>query len=280
MKFNLCLIKPQGYLHSPAFSELAEVVGYGLMDLGHEVGINVNQIFHDARNIVIGGHLLPEGAQGQLPKSSIVINTEQIFADDLSWKSKIINLCKNCTVWDYSLRNIEAFSQAGVNNVHYLRLGHHPKLSRLSKPAEQDIDVLFYGSINLRRKKIIESLQDSGLNVQTLFGVYGPQRDAFVERSKVILNLHHYDSKIFEIVRVFYLMSNKKAVVSEVGPETSIDPVYLDGIVATIYEDLINTCALMVSDDAQRNEIETRAFHAIEQLPQAVILEAVLKEMG
>lgn len=54
MNFNICLVKPNGYVHSGAFLELAELVGYGLQDLGHSVAINVNRTFEDARNIFSG----------------------------------------------------------------------------------------------------------------------------------------------------------------------------------------------------------------------------------
>src|ERR1700709_2566750 len=74
MNYNICIIKPQGYLHSAAFTELAELVGYGLKNLGHAVELNVNKTYHDATNIIIGCHLLEPSMIEQIPKSSIVIN--------------------------------------------------------------------------------------------------------------------------------------------------------------------------------------------------------------
>jgi hypothetical protein len=280
MKFNICLIRPEGYTHSAAFAELAEVIGYGLQDLGHEVGININQVFQDAKNLVIGCHLLPVNSHDALPKSSIIINTEQIFADDVVWKKKIIKFAQNFPVWDYSERNIQALTKSGVSGVSYLKLGYHSKISRLVKPVTQDIDVLFYGSVNQRRKDIIDSMRASGLNVQTLFGVYGPQRDRYIERSKVVLNIHYYDSKIFEIVRVFYLMNNSKAVLCEVDEETSIDPAYSGGFVGSAYQDLVEICVSLVGDENQRTSLEQSALATIKRLPQAEILEALLDDMG
>ena len=50
-----------------------------------------------------------------------------------------------------------------------------------------------------------------------------------IARAKVVLNLHHYASHIFEVVRAFYLMTNGKAIVGEVSPTTSGDPDYANG---------------------------------------------------
>ena len=41
----------------------------------------------------------------------------------------------------------------------------------------KDIDVLFYGSINPRRKYIIDKLIENKIKVKTLFGVYEKERD-------------------------------------------------------------------------------------------------------
>ena len=39
MKFNICIIQPQGYIHSLAFLELAELLVYSLRDLNHDAAL-------------------------------------------------------------------------------------------------------------------------------------------------------------------------------------------------------------------------------------------------
>ena len=53
MKYNVCIIKPAGYLHSGAFSELAELIAYSLEDLGYESSISLNETYTDSRNIIL-----------------------------------------------------------------------------------------------------------------------------------------------------------------------------------------------------------------------------------
>jgi hypothetical protein len=78
------------------------------------------------------------------------------------------------------------------------------ELSRIKIKVVKDIDVLFYGLINDRIAKILGDYKCSGLNIHTSFGIYEKDRDDLIARSKLVLNLHYYDSEIFEVVRVFY----------------------------------------------------------------------------
>ena len=50
--------------------------------------------------------------------------------------------------------------------------------------------------------------------------------------------MHMYDSKIFEIIRVFYLLTNSIPVVSEKGIDTKSNNEYLDGICTCEYDQI------------------------------------------
>ena len=95
--------------------------------------------------------------------------------------------------------------------------------SRASRPSPEDIDVLFVGSVNERRLIVLKQLAAQGINVDARFNLYGAERDAFVARARIILNVHFYDARLFEIVRVSYLLANRKCVVSETGSDTAFE---------------------------------------------------------
>jgi hypothetical protein len=80
-------------------------------------------------------------------------------------------------------------------------IGYGPELTRIA-PAPEDIDVLFVGSVNERRLIVLKQLAERGVNVDARFNLYGPERDAFVARARIILNVHFYDARLFEMVRV------------------------------------------------------------------------------
>ena len=275
-KINICLIKPDNYIHSYAFWELGELIYFSLKDLGFEATLGFNQIEPYVKNILIGCHLLDPKFIEKFPKSTIILNTEQIYNDTTDWNKNILAWVTNFEVWDYSKRNIEKLNELGVNSVKLLKIGFQKELARLDKSKKKDVDVLFYGSVNERRNDILQKIVAKGLTVKTLFGVYGRERDEWVERSKLVLNHHFYNSQIFEIVRVFYLMTNSVAVVGEVNESTSIDTMCREGIHAAKYDELVAGCVDLVKDDAVRNRLQTEALNSISKYPQKLFTQQAL----
>ncbi len=273
---NISLIKPKNYIHSYAFLELGELIYYSLKDLGLKAQLAWNLIEKDSKNILIGAHLLDQNFISQVPKNSVILNTEQIYSDTTSWNKNIFWWGENFEVWDYSKRNIEKWSELGNNRVKLLNIGYQKELSRLDKFKNKDVDILFYGSMNSRRKEVISKLEGNGLKVKCLFGVYGKERDEWIERSKIVLNHHFYNSQIFEIVRVFYLLTNSIAVIGEVNETTFIDPLFKNGIFSSKYDELVNSCLEVINNDLLRQEIEHKAFSSISQFPQKIFTEKVL----
>jgi hypothetical protein len=276
MNFNICIIQPSGYIHSAAFTELAELICYGLQDLGHKACINTNRFLPNEKNIIIGVHLTDISQIKNIDKSSIIVNTEQITGIGEKWRNGIFEWVSNFETWDYSEQNIKVFRASNLPNVKLIRIGYHEKLNRIKNSAHQDIDVLFYGSMNDRRKQVIDKLISDGYNVVTAFGLYGKERDDLISRAKIVLNHHYYDSKIFEIVRVFYLMSNAKAVVGEVSEETHIDERYLTGFYSCSYDNLVESCKKLIDDKALRENVEENALKCIRSLPQHMYMEELL----
>ena len=276
MQFNICLIQPKNYIHTYAFLELAQLLHFGITSLNLRSKLSLNQIYTDSTNIVIGAHLLDVSHISQLPKNSIILNTEQLDGINIAWLTPILQFAKNFSVWDYSLKNISKLNDLGFYKVKFLELGYQSELQRIPKKSRQNIDVLFYGSMNPRREKVIAELRAYDLNVHVAFAIYGPQRDELISRSKVVLNHHHYDSEIYEVVRTSYLINNAKLVVGEVNPSTSIDTHYLTSIYPAKYEELSASCYKLVRDDALRNELEDKALSTFRQFPQSRFLTKIL----
>jgi hypothetical protein len=276
LRYNVCIIQPPGYVHSLAFLELAELITISLSELGYDSRLQFNALEAAETNILIGCHLLEGGFIPHIPPSTIVLNTEQV-ADDLShWHKNIYECSKRFPMWDYSSRNIEKMKALGAPEAKLLKLGFQKELARIRKAPIADIDVLFYGSVNERRLQILNELEARGLKVTSVFGVYGAERDALIARSKVVLNLHMYKSEIFEVVRVFYLLTNGIPVVGEVGANTFIEPRFAEGVAAALYENLAEECERLVNDTTARESLAERALQAIKHSPQRVFTAAIL----
>ncbi len=272
-KASVTIVEPPGYPHSSAFREIAETVCYGLDAQVKKIGIN--SYIEDGLNIICGAHLLTPKQMEKLPECSVIYNLEQVGPSSM-WGG-IKPLLGRFPVWDYSMRNIEAFRAMGFGGaVFHVPIGHRPEMTRIKPAANQDIDVLFYGSINERRKNILEALSREGLRVKTLFGVYGAERDAYIARAKVVLNLHFYESSIFELVRVSYLLQNRKAVVAECNENTEIDGDILGAFVPARYERLVHECKALVKDGGRRKAVEAAALERFSARDEGVYLEAGL----
>lgn len=80
---------------------------------------------------------------------------------------------------------------------------------------DRDIDVLFYGSITPRRAAILESLTAAGIHVTALYGVLGAERDRYIDRAKVVLDLKQQGDEPDDQTRVFWSLSRGACTLSE-----------------------------------------------------------------
>ena len=276
---NVCLIKPKNYIHYLALQELAELIHFSVLELGLKSQITFNYCDNNpsTKNIVLGAHLLNDNLIEDIPENTIIFNTEQIESITENWKKKILNLArKNIIFWDYSQYNLDYLSKTINIKGKLFQIGYQKELNRINHNIDKNIDVLFYGSINARREYIINKLKDRKINVKTLFGVYGKERDDLIAKSKLILNMHMYDSKIFEIVRVFYLLSNSIPVLTEVGSDTKFNNDFLDLICKSTYENIEKNIIYLLENDKKRIELGENGLNAIKKFPQIKFTEQIL----
>lgn len=265
-------MRPKGYLHSEAFREVAEALMYGFRQLGHKSAILENTVDPRVTNVVLGAHLLGERDMAALPPGTIVYNLEQLGSSHLS--DAYYRLAEQYQIWDYSPINLEIWNNRTCALPPVLvEIGCSPELTRVASASTQDIDVLFYGSINEKRLAILRQLEEAGVRVHTVFGVYGKDRDALIARSKIVLNLHGYDAKLFEIVRVSYLLANSKAVVSEAAFDMGA---YESAVAAFTYEGIVQGCIDLLEDDKKRVELEERGYQFFRERDITQILRQVL----
>ena len=109
-------------------------------------------------------------------------------------------------------------------------------------------------------------------------GLYGAARDELISRAKVVLNINLYaQMRIFEIVRVSYLLANRKAVVADLDPKTSVEDDIRGAVrFASSLKELMDLCAKLVSDDSERHALEERGFACMSRRDIKVILERAL----
>lgn len=221
-------------------------------------------------NVLLAPHLCP----APIPKDWILYNAEQIGAG-IGSDPRYIELLKRHEVWDYSKLNIVELNKLGIKAKH-CPLGYSSCLERI-KPneVEQDIDVLFYGSINQRREKLLLQLHEK-CKLQVAFGIYGAPLDALIARAKIIANIHFYPTAIHEITRTSYLMANKKFVVSEMGRDVKLEKFYSAGIAFCEYDDIVLTVLNYLEKPNWREETAMIGYNMFKTWSQREMIEKAL----
>lgn len=275
-RYHVVFVAPQGMRAAAALHEVAQTVLHGLRAGGHEAQLGVNRIDPEAVNIVINPQLLGDVAS-QLPANTILYNFEQVQGDSAWMKPVYVDLVRRFVTWDYSARNVAAWRRfVPEARVLHVPLGHASTVPGIAPAAVEDIDVLFYGSQNERRQKVLQALEARGLRVHAAYDVYGAERDALIARAKVVLNLHFYESRIFEVARVAWLIANRKAVVAEVDADTDIDDDLRHAVAGVPYDALVDRCVALVRDEPARRELAERGAAALAHRDEARILDAAL----
>lgn len=276
-KFNVVLICPPGYGHSMAFWEVGLVLEAGLRELGHAVTLQSNRFEADATNILLGYHLLGEADARAIAGSGLAYIPYQLeqFSPESTWitPTALAVLRGAAAVWEYSRRNMEILSQQGVTRVKYLPLGYHEKLELIRPLPESDktIDVLHYGSVNERRRRVLNELRRH-CRVEELLGVYGVERDAAIARSRVVLHVHYFEAKLAAQVRTSYLLNNRVAIVSE----ASDDEPHAGMMVTAPYEGVVDACLRLIRDTAERERVARVGYERFKALRMIDQLRAVL----
>jgi len=273
--YCIWIVTPPGYGHAHAFDEIALSLNQGLKNLGKTSFITRRPEERKGRTIILGPHLLQAIPDTFILTNSILYNLEQIYDGNYMFTHDYFDLLRRFEVWDYSDRNIEALAKLGVHVGKKCAIGYVEALTKLPS-VEEDIDVLIYGSMSERRTSIIKKLNEMGHNCRALFNVYGSERDAMIARAKIVLNVHHYPTKIFEMVRVSYLLANKKFVLSETSQEDEALTAIKDGIAQCNYEDLTSQCVSFLKAPDERKRIAERGFSIFRQLRQEEILREIL----
>ena len=224
---NVCLMQPPGYIHALALLEAAEYVVAKSREVGYAAGLSKNRILPTGLNIVFGAHINPK-SQLNLGQNVVIFNSEQLPEQSAWINADYKQVLNQYYIWDYSSFN---FIKIKHDRKQVVCFHHAAALNRIVSAAVPEYDLVFYGSLNDRRKKILKKLREHhGLRVLDFFGLYGPERDDLLANTRALLNLHFYDSQIFQQIRAFYPLINGIPVISENFPTESAPAIYADAV--------------------------------------------------
>lgn len=229
---HLCIMQPLGYVHSMGLLDAALYFQHQLRRLGAEPSIGKNRLRRDAVNLVFGAHLGFEPGLAQT-FCCIFVNLEQLGSGGSAMPAAYLDLLRTARVIDYDAGNPAAYGQRG-EDVPLVSFGYAPYAGPVASAPplnQRPFDLLFFGSMNARRQRLIERIERVGRTVVTFDApVYGPERDAFIVQARAVLNCHHYETARFEQVRAFQVLSLGTPVVSERTERTRPGPAFEESV--------------------------------------------------
>jgi hypothetical protein len=279
---NMVAIFPREDMQA-GFSEVIETVEWGLRELGHKVTRTNNSFDTTAINIFFGGHHLNRAEMEGLPDNTIFYNLEDIEIALVRVQMKAgFFMVERFRVWDFYDGNVALWRQQKARfEPAHVPVGYAPTIARIPQRVNPAIDALFYGNPGAPRLEIIGDMARHGIRVVYACGLYGAIRDDLISQSKIVLNLgKHAGGRMFELVRVAYLLANGKAVVSEVEPRTRVDADMVDAMALVPREQITATCQRLLANDGERGALAARGLTAIKKRDVRQILRSALELQG
>lgn len=254
------------YYNDDTFQEIAQALNQALsakLKLSTQLITRIEANQTESQNIFIMLGLNNETPL--LPKKYIAYQFEQT-GNTNSWftETYLAKLRGAIEIWDYSIVNIQNLKKTyqGLPPIRYAPLGYSPTLHQITqKPTdEKKYDILFYGSSNPRRSRIIRNLRHAGFRVYYgEFSCWDEDRNRLISDSKIVLNLHYYPKPILETTRISFLVANSAFVISEPSLDPILDKEYHNYAVFSETDQLIETCRYYLENTEARERFARQA---------------------
>ena len=213
---NLSIVQRAGDPHALCFLDQARYLRYHLARLGVVCQLSKNRLYRDRLNIVFGAH---KGFDRKLADSfpCAIVNLEQIGRDGAELPPAYFELLASVPSFDYDLANQQAYRTPLAGPcVRFLDAPYLRADRPMLRLQERPLDLLFFGSINERRRHLIGQIEAAGCRIAMFDqALYGPERDGIIAQAKAVLNLHFYETGRLEQARISHCLSLGTPVISE-----------------------------------------------------------------
>lgn len=170
-----------------------------------------------------------------LPKKYVIYQMEQVRSNMFTKEYyRILRLAYK--ILDFSNANDFYFNKINRNDI----LVNNFPLIREVNNCNIENDILFYGELNLRRLSILKLLQKK-FNIVIRNDIFGKERDNYIKRSKIIINLHYYHDACLETCRINEVLKYNKIVISE-------EPKDADKFNRNLYKNTVQFIELIKND--------------------------------
>tara|TARA_B100000035_G_scaffold314193_1_gene329792 strand:- start:12135 stop:14495 length:2361 start_codon:yes stop_codon:yes gene_type:complete len=134
------------------------------------------------------------------------------YPEELRENVKLLSPLIKCEENNENSENIELFSKQFVSNI----------INNAIENYEKNITILFIGTLNERRTKILDALKKYNLsnnlnyNIVIVSNVFNNELVQLIKKSKIIINLHYFYNAILELFRIHDILSYNCKILSEI----------------------------------------------------------------
>jgi glycosyltransferase involved in cell wall biosynthesis len=287
--------------------EIADLLCTGFRAAGYEAELLIDQIPvektedgeiqivvtpHEFFNLFLRDKLSWEKMQ-HLTKHLFLLGTEQ---PESEWFDSNLLVAPHArAMLDIHLAGVAAYRARGLPCFH-LPLGYHPLLeqSDVAGKSKRDLDICVLAALTDRREEFFAANADffAARNCHIRFVPIGfakteetrsylpiPQRNALLQRAKILLNVHYSDLRYFEWHRALVAMANRCCLVTETceGFQPLVPGKHF---VMAKADDLITCCEYYLNHQEEREAISDAAYNFVcDRFTQEKICRAFLQQL-
>ncbi|MDH6169707.1 hypothetical protein M2282_004876 [Variovorax boronicumulans] len=264
--------------------EIVEGFRLGLCELGYDVSWKYAQIDASRVNIIMfGAASLQWNAIAHLAPNCIVVNIEQLVEGGNAFNPTYLEVLRNSYVWEYSELNFRRYAELEISHASLVPLGHQAGAILVPPepeiPPVEDIDVLFFGSLNTRRHRLLDELRARGLQLVAHHSIPAEERSALLLRSKLMLNVSYLDTtRTVELPRLAVGFVARKAILTEIYDDSELRAELRQGLFCAPYEELADTAVRLISEPAARRERADLGHRLFTAKSQASFIQPALEQ--
>jgi len=156
------------------------------------------------------------GLVKNLPKNKYFLyQIEQLNQNEYPYQSVEVirdQILNSIYTFDYSLTNFNLYPNNLKHKVKLLK----PFINKIdNNNLDKTIDILFIGSLNDRRRKIIDILKKKNYKIEVVEKTFGDELINLIKKSKIVLNIHYYQNAILELFRIHDILPYTYTILSE-----------------------------------------------------------------
>lgn len=176
-----------------------------------EIHFTEPAVFEDIPYIIICPQMFK-----RFPEVYVAFQMEQTV--NSRWlTSEYIDILHNAyAVFDYSMVNIEYFSADPVlaPKLYFVPVDVSEQLLRQNTVTDdKEYDLLFYGDINVNRRKEYLNKIGEKFNLKILSNTFGEELYKEMRKAKIIVNVHYYENALLETTRLYEVLSRTDCLI-------------------------------------------------------------------